>query len=307
MPSSSRAPAAAPTRYQEIYPSAPLLESTGAVSATAASLLTLEYFEAPAAEMSERVFAQHHVLLNLRAEPHRVENTRDGVHREFTFRQYEIVVTPAGVRSGWRWHETSRVIVITLEPAALDRFALQELGVLLTGTQLQSLPQFHDEDICRAGELLLDALRTRAIGSDLMFESMARVFLIKLLQKYGERHDELSDARSSFTAEHYRRVLSYIEANVGADITVDDLAREVAISADHFGRLFRQVIGQTPHQFLMSYRVERARRLLTDAQRTLSEVALACGFADQAHFTRVFKQATSETPGTYRKGLTTRA
>lgn len=290
-------------RYQEIYPSAPLLESTGAVSAAASSLLTLEYFEAPAAEMPEHVFTQHHVLLNLREEPHRVENTRDGVHREFLFHRHEIVVTPAGVRSGWRWHSTSRVIVITLEPAALERFALLEVGVVLTITQLQSLPQFHDEDICRAGELLLDALRTRAIGSELMFESMARVFLIKLLQKYGERRDELADARSRFTAEHYRRVLSYVEANIGADISTEDLAREVAISAHHFGRLFRQVIGQTPHQFVMSYRVETARRLLADARRTLTDVAVSCGFADQSHFTRAFKQATGVTPGLYRKGL----
>jgi AraC family transcriptional regulator len=230
-----------------------------------------------------------------------VENWRDGEHRDFVFQQHEIVVTPAGVVSGWRWHETSRVIVITLEPAAFERFALAEVGVVLDAAHLRSLPQFKDEDLCRAGELLLDALRSRAVGSPLLYESMARVFLIKLIQKYGAQRDALAESRASFTAEHYRRVLAYIDAHLAEEIAVDDLAREAAISPAHFSRLFKQVIGETPHQFVLSARVERAKRLLADAARPLSDVALACGFSDQAHFTRVFKQRAGVTPGDFRR------
>lgn len=82
---------------------------------SAAELLSLEYFEADPASMPTQAFEQHHVLINLRDKPHRVENWRDGEHRDFIYRKYEIVVTPAGVQSGWRWHEKSRCIVITLD------------------------------------------------------------------------------------------------------------------------------------------------------------------------------------------------
>lgn len=290
-----------PHRYQEIYPSAPLVQSTGVARPSAAALLTLEYFEAPPASMPTRAFAQHHVLLNLRDEPHRVENWRDGVHRDFIFHQHEIVVTPAGVVSGWRWHETSRVIVITLEPAAFERFALTEVGVVLHAAHLQSLPQFRDEDLCRAGELLLGALRSQAVGSPLLYDSMARVFLIKLIQKYGATRDALAESRAGFTAEHFRRVLAFIDTHLAEDIAVEDLAREAAISPAHFARLFKQVIGETPHQFVLSARVERARKLLADPARPLSDIALACGFSDQGHFTRVFKKRTGETPGDVRR------
>ncbi len=68
-------------------------------------------------------------------------------------------MTPAGVESGWRWHARSKVIVITLEPAKLERFAQAELGVLLTEAQLENVPQFLDADLTDAGVMLADALQ----------------------------------------------------------------------------------------------------------------------------------------------------
>jgi AraC family transcriptional regulator len=289
-------------RYQDIYPSPPLLRSVDRVRPSAADLLTLEYFEAEPASMPELVFDQHHVLLNLKKEPHRVENWRDGEHRDFIYRQNEIVVTPAGVRSGWRWHAKSKVIVITLDPAKFERFAQSELGLLLTTRQLRDLPQFLDEDIVSAGEMLLAALRNRAAGSAVMFESLARVFLIKLIQKYGlERADY--EFSASFTARHYQRVLDHIAEHYGDELTVEDLARRAGLSEFHFSRLFKRTIGHSPHQFVLSYRVEQSARLLVDRDRPLADIALSCGFADQAHFARSFKKHTGSTPREYRRKL----
>ena len=100
-----------PRRYAEIYPSNPLLNSDEMKHASAAALMSLRYFRADPDSMPEEVFAEHHVLLNLCETPHRVQNRRDGDLRDFTFHKHEIVVTPAGMRSGWRWFGTSDVIV----------------------------------------------------------------------------------------------------------------------------------------------------------------------------------------------------
>jgi AraC family transcriptional regulator len=77
--------------------------------------------------MPTEIFAQHHILINLCERPTDVENWRNGVHRKFRFHKYEIVVTPAGMRSGWRWHQRSKVIVITLGPDRLKVFANKEV------------------------------------------------------------------------------------------------------------------------------------------------------------------------------------
>ena len=287
--------------YQEIYPSEPLMRSADQVRPRAANLLSLEYFEADPARMPTETFAQHHILINLKDTPQRVENWRDGKHRDFIFRRNEIVVTPARLKSGWRWHERSKCIVITLDPTKLETFAQSELGILLTDQQLHDLPQFKDVDITSAAIMLLDALRLGGASSDVMFESLARVFLVKLIQKYGDDHTDETLFSSSFTAVHYKRVLNFVAANFEKPIQIEDLAHEAGLSTSHFSRLFKSVIGDSPYQFLMRYRVERAEEMMRDPTNTLIGVALACGFSDQPHLTRIFKQYRGVTPKTWRK------
>lgn len=288
--------------YQDVYPSLPILDSARDARASAADLLTLEYFEAEPASMPTRVFDQHHILLNMKDEPHRVENWRDGEHRDFTYRKYEVIVTPAGVESGWRWHAESKVVVITLEPKKFERFAQSEVGVLLAESQLKSLPQFEDPDICHAGAMLKDALACKEQGSELIFESLARVFLVKLIQKYGLREEAYAFSRS-FTAKHYKSVLDYVAASYGKSIHVEDLAQEAALSPSHFAQLFKRTIGMSPMQFVTAYRVEQARKKLAERDTPMIDIAMSCGFADQAHFSRVFKQLEGESPSKYRARL----
>lgn len=286
--------------YQSIYPSEPLLRSGDIVRPTATELLSLEYFEAEPDTMPTQIYGQHHILINLKDEPHRVENWRDDQHRDFIYRKNEVVVTPAGVESGWRWYAKSKVIVITLKPDKMEQFAQNELGVLLTPTQLSSIPQFIDEDLTEAGVLLLNALQSEGIGSAVMFESLARVFLVKLIQKYGLERDEEYAFTQSFTAQHYKRVLDYIVDNFGQTIMLEDLAGQASLSTYHFSRLFKQTIGQSPHQFVMTYRIEQAKKMLA-TPTSMIDIALRCGFADQAHFSRVFKKFEGQTPKAWRK------
>jgi AraC family transcriptional regulator len=290
-------------RYQDVYPSDALLRSYDVVRPRAADLLSLEYFEAEPDRMPTRVFEQHHILLNLKEEPHRVENWRGGIHRDFVYRHHEIVLTPAGIESGWHWHSRSRVIVVTIEPDKLDRFVRSEIGMLLTPRQLRDVPQAHDPDLVQAAAMLLDALRTRASGSEVMFESLARIFLVKLIQAYGEKRDGPAEFGRGFSAEQYKRVLDHVAARFGGEITIEDLAREAGLSPSHFSRLFKEATGDTPYQFVMDYRVEQAKKMLAEKDRPLIDVALRCGFSDQPHFNRIFKRLTGRTPKEYRLGL----
>ncbi len=286
--------------YQDVYPSEAILRSFDVVRPRAAELLNLEYFEAEPARMPHEIFMQHHLLLNLRETPMRVENWRDATHRDFTYLPGEIVLTPAGIRSGWHWHERSKVIVITIMPAMLDRFATSELGLVLGGRQLRDTPQALDTDLCQAGTMLLDALRNRMTGSEVMYESLARIFLVKLIQRYAELRSEALDFSRGFTASHYKRVLDLIAERFAGPITIEDMARVAGLSPAHFSRLFKEVLGDSPYQFVMDYRVEQAKRMLAEKGRSLADIALACGFADQAHFSRIFKRLTGKTPRTFR-------
>lgn len=289
-----------PKRYADIYPSAPLLNSDVMERPSAAALMSVRYFRAEPGRMPEDIFAEHHVLLNLQGKPHRVQNWRDGKLRDFMFRKDEIVVTPAGIKSGWRWFAPSDVIVVTLDPGMVAHFAQSELGMLLDPQQLSDLPQFTDADLCAAGIILRDALEQDDISSAVMFEAMSRVFLVKLLQRYGKRRPEAVELSTRFTSKHYQAVLSYVQAQLDQTISVEQLAKETGMSPSHFARVFKDTLGSTPMQFVMAYRIEQSMKLMEDPMRPLGDIALACGFSDQAHFTRSFKQLTGRTPRMHR-------
>ena len=287
------------SNYQDIYPCEPLIQSIDLVRPTAADLLTLEYFEAEPASMPADRYSQHHIILNLKDEPHRLENWRDGEHRDFTYHKNEIIVTPAGVESGWKWHAKSKCIIITLDPDRFAKFAQIELGILLLTEQLKDLPQFFDEDITQSGIQLKESLQCD-LGSQVMFESYARIFLTKLILKYGLQQEEY-DFSKSFTARHYKQVLDYIAVNYGNNILLEDMAARASLSPSHFSRLFKQTIGQSPYQFLMAYRIEQAKKMLDRPNKLMVDIAIGCGFADQAHFSRVFKKLEGVTPKQYRR------
>ena len=289
-----------PRRYAEIYPSIPLLNSEEMEHVSATALMSLRYFQAEPDSMPEEIFAEHHVLLNLCDTPHRVQNRRNGELRDFTFHKHEIIVTPSGIRSGWRWFGKSDVIVVTLDPEKVETFAKRELGIILDRQQLVDLPQFSDADLCNAGVMLRDALENDDLTSGVMFEAMSRIFLVKLLQRYGQRRPEELALSARFTSNHFARVLTFIRANLDRTITVDNLAKEAGMSPSHFGRVFKETIGETPMQYVLAYRIEQAVVMMKDPARQLGEIALACGFADQAHFSRSFKQVTGRTPRQYR-------
>ncbi|UWR21750.1 AraC family transcriptional regulator [Sulfitobacter sp. S190] len=290
-----------PRRYAEIYPSSPLLNSDAMEHISAAALMSVRYFQAEPDIMPEEVFGEHHVLLNLCDTPHRVQNRRDGQLRDFTFHKNEIVVTPAGMKSGWRWFAKSDVIVVTLDPERVKKFAQTELGLILDAQQFADLPQFSDADLCAAGVMLRDALENDDLTSGVMFEAMSRVLLVKLLQRYGQRRPEDLALSARFTSDHYGRVLAYIRANLDRTITVDDLATQAGMSPSHFGRVFKETLGETPMQYVLAYRIEQAIEMMKDPARALGGIALDCGFADQAHFSRSFKQVTGQTPRQHRQ------
>jgi AraC-like DNA-binding protein len=81
------------------------------------------------------------------------------------------------------------------------------------------------------------------------------------------------------------------------------ITRECGLSTGHFSRAFRQSTGLSPHQWLLQRRIDAARACLRDRDMPLSEVALACGFADQSHFTGIFTRCVGVSPGAWRRSL----
>jgi AraC-like DNA-binding protein len=85
------------------------------------------------------------------------------------------------------------------------------------------------------------------------------------------------------------------------DISLSEVAAACGLSPNYFARAFKKSMGAPPHRWLLLQRVLHAQVLLRDAERSLSDVAADCGFADQSHFTRVFTGLIGTSPGAWRK------
>jgi AraC-like DNA-binding protein len=91
-----------------------------------------------------------------------------------------------------------------------------------------------------------------------------------------------------------------IEARFAEQISLDQLAGECRLSSSHFARAFRKSTGESPHRWLVRRRVEAAKTMLSSSEMAISEIALACGFVDQSHLTRVFSSLVGAPPGAWR-------
>ena len=125
------------------------------------------------------------------------------------------------------------------------------------------------------------------------------------LLKYGaseeERKTRAAPNQAALTPWQAKRVTRHIEANLDRPLPIDELAGIAKLSNSYFSRAFKGAFGETPHAFIVCRRIERARQEMRDGGGPLSQIALSCGFADQAHLARTFRRATGLAPSEWRR------
>ena len=101
-----------------------------------------------------------------------------------------------------------------------------------------------------------------------------------------------------------QRVVDYIERNYSKDITLDELAGVACLSKNYFCSVFSLENGQTPMEYLTTYRIQVAQQLIASTSLPLNEIAIASGIHDYARFCKTFKRVTGHSPGAHRKAIT---
>jgi AraC-like DNA-binding protein len=93
----------------------------------------------------------------------------------------------------------------------------------------------------------------------------------------------------------------YINANLASKLTIAEIAKVVCLCKSHFSRAFKISHGVSPWAYIVMARVERANRMIRATREPLSQIASACGFADQAHLCRAFRRWVGVSPGIWRR------
>jgi AraC family transcriptional regulator len=115
-------------------------------------------------------------------------------------------------------------------------------------------------------------------------------------------HQRSLPLRGRLAPWQIRRVVAHIEANLDTTIRIQDLALLLNLSPSHFSRGFKVCIAETPHRYLMRRRLERAQEMMLMTKASLGQIAGECGFADQAHFNKLFRRFVGVSPRDWRRG-----
>ena len=113
--------------------------------------------------------------------------------------------------------------------------------------------------------------------------------------------EEMPARRGGLSNRYAREVCAYIDSHITDRILVADLCALANLSESHFSRAFTRTFGERPHAFLIRRRVELAARYMLQTEASLSDIALQCGFADQPHLCKHFRQRIGHTPAAWRR------
>jgi AraC-like DNA-binding protein len=147
---------------------------------------------------------------------------------------------------------------------------------------------------------LSQAARTGQLGASLLDHS-AGVIALAIAQQMGGAISALGRDRGSLSAVQQRRVEAFVDERLGDELSVDDMARIVGVGPRHFTRLFRNSFGVAPYAYLLERRLLAAQRLIRQANASVTDIALDCGFSGSAAFSAAYRRRFGVRPSDDRR------
>ncbi|MDD2868465.1 AraC family transcriptional regulator [Neomegalonema sp.] len=212
-----------------------------------------------------------------------------------------IIYVPAGMPLWSRLAEDCRFSHLDLhfDARALERRLSRSLGAAAASEAVRR-PSMQDESApVEALARLLAAEVAQPAQHDLFPESLVQAILAALMASPAE-----PATQGGLTAAQLRRLRAHMAQNLHRRVPTAELAQLAGLSESWFAHAFKQATGETPLQWRIRLRVERAQEALRDPALSLAEAAALTGFADQAHLTRAFRAQTGRTPGAWRRDET---
>lgn len=260
--------------------------------------IRIEHFRINGGELPEHHHRHHVMIMPVGTGCSGELRTMNGLRLRGSQGSRGVCVIPAGLPHKAQLEGMSEHLAVYLDPSLVGRAA--EAAYLARSIEVIEKYTETDLVISNVGMALLGELDSNGLSGHLYTESLANVLAVHLLRNYTASGIELRQRAGGLSGRKLRDVTSYIAENYTRDLRLEELARVAGISQFHFAREFKKMTGDSPHQYLIKLRIQRAKTLLKMTKMPLTEVGLQSGFSHQSHFTRLFHKFTGTTPQSYR-------
>lgn len=164
-----------------------------------------------------------------------------------------------------------------------------------------SIIRAREHGLVRFCDALLEEHREPGLASAQVIEALSRLIGVEFFRHLAT--DAQSSQWTPLTPRQLRSIEEHVEAHLQREISLQELADLLRYSPHYFCRVFKRATGISPHQFVLSRRIERAKVLLRNRELSLSNLALEVGFANQSHFGATFRKVVGVTPHRFRMML----
>ncbi|TDZ41940.1 helix-turn-helix transcriptional regulator [Mycobacteroides franklinii] len=214
-----------------------------------------------------------------------------GLSRHYLPKAGDVLVVPAGRR-----------VAITAQGEQAAFCQLEVPTALLDQRELQARVAHPDALMLQLAARMRSISDRDDVIARLLRESLVDVMWLHLSDHYAAIRRHAVSGRALEPAAQ-ARLMEYVEDSLDAEISLAALARHSEMSISEFRKAFVDAFRQTPYQFVLNRRMDRARKLLTGTSLPVTDISVAVGFSSPSHFATTFKARVGVTPTVYRSGL----
>jgi AraC family transcriptional regulator len=203
--------------------------------------------------------------------------------------------------SHWHWTQEIEVSHVYITNELMSKVACEVLDRPIKDVLLHDELQLHDPVLLNLVDSVQNEAAAGNMGGSLYAESLAIQLAVHLLRNYANIIVKECSLANLLSNHQKRLLVDYINSHIHVKFRVEDLANLLGMGLWTFTKKFSESFSCTPHSFITSLRVEKAKKMLTEGNYAIKEVAYDCGFSDQAHLTRVVRASLGVTPGQLRR------
>lgn len=246
---------------------------------------------------------RHPSLIYHLSRPTQVTRKIEGAPRESALiGPRRICLTPGEASTHWQHAGHPEILQVYLRQSVYEGAVSEIYGCDTSGAEL--VPRFAvlDPLLEQLAIAISSALRDGNAQDGLYIDTIAQMMAVHLARTHSTRSRPARILPTMPLAGwKMRRVIEFIEDNLEGDLSLQSMAAEVDISPLYLARAFKSAVGQSPHQYVLARRIERAKELLRNTDLPVVDVALSSGFSSQSHLSHWFIRQVGVSPAVYRR------